>query len=234
MRQLTRLKTSCLPLSCPDDRRSPPDTGQRLRPEVALPDPAVVELNPRSIRRINGALVSRVDPDPAVRCSHIGPRTVGVSGLGHKVQVLSVLGDEGRSAYITITAILDAPVSASEVDRLCRSAAGERGDSTNNNKWQPSHRDHSIATRLDWLNCVKTGSAFILKSLRAPVLLAWRIRASSPRMTLTDQRFTGGPFRDHKILTPWFVPGVLTQVLDRDARQVPENWFRLFRIILTS
>jgi hypothetical protein len=142
MCHLIGLKTSYLPLSCPDDRRSSPDTGQRLRPEVSLPDPAVVELNPHSVRRIDGALVARVDPDPAVRCSYIGPRTVRVSGLSHKVQVLSVLGDEGWSANIPITAILDTPVSASEVDRLRRGAAGKRGDSTNNtnNKRQISHR----------------------------------------------------------------------------------------------
>jgi hypothetical protein len=112
----------------------PPDTGPRRRPEVSLPDPAVVELNPYSIRRIDSALVARVDPDPAVRRSHIGPGAVGLSGLGHQIQLITVLGDKGWSAQITVTAILDAPVSASQVDRLRRGAAGERGGDSANNK----------------------------------------------------------------------------------------------------
>ena len=62
-------------LSCTDDRGSPPDDARRWRSEISLPDPAVVELNPHTIGRIHGALVSRVDPDPAVRRSQIGPRT---------------------------------------------------------------------------------------------------------------------------------------------------------------
>src|ERR1700761_9406240 len=97
--------------------RSPPDAGRRWRrPEVSLPDPAVVELNPHSVGRIDGALVTRVDPDPAGRRSHIWPGAEGFSGLSDEVQLIPVLGDEGWSAQITIAAILDAPVSASEVD----------------------------------------------------------------------------------------------------------------------
>jgi hypothetical protein len=79
---------------------SPPGTGRRRRrrPEVPLPDPAVVELNPHSVRRIDGALVTCVDPDPAGRRSQIGPSAKGFSGFGHKVQLVPVLGDEGWSA----------------------------------------------------------------------------------------------------------------------------------------
>jgi hypothetical protein len=94
---LAKLKTSYLSLSCPNNPGSPPDTARRW-PEVALPDPTVVELNPHSVGRIDGALVSRVDPDPAVRRSQIGPRTVRFSGLSHKIHVIPVLGDEGWSA----------------------------------------------------------------------------------------------------------------------------------------
>src|ERR1700760_522973 len=97
--------------------RSPPGTGRRRRrPEVSLPDPAVVELNPHSVGRIDGALVTRVDPDPAGRRSPIGPGAEGFSGFGHKVQLIPVLGDEGWSAHITSATILDAPVIAGEVD----------------------------------------------------------------------------------------------------------------------
>jgi len=66
---LDQAQTSYLVQTTGDFRQTPGRGGGRSLAAT----PCRRQLNPYSIGRIDRALVARVDPDPAVRRSHIGP-----------------------------------------------------------------------------------------------------------------------------------------------------------------
>jgi len=75
-----------------------PMYGWRRWTQIARPDRSVVELDDHAIRRIDGALVPGVDPDPRRRRKQVRPCPGGLTGFVEKIEVGSVLGDECGTA----------------------------------------------------------------------------------------------------------------------------------------
>src|ERR1700675_346146 len=96
------LSAACL-ASGPPNLITAPKYGRRWRrrrrwSQIAHPDRSVVELDGHAIRRIDGALVPGVDPDPRRRRKQVRPCAGGLTGFVEKIEVGSVLGDESGTA----------------------------------------------------------------------------------------------------------------------------------------
>ena len=61
-------------------------------------DRSVIELDGHTIRRIDGALVPGVDPDPRRRRKPVRPCACGLTDFVEKIEVRSVLGRKKRNA----------------------------------------------------------------------------------------------------------------------------------------
>src|SRR6478609_4324857 len=92
-----------------------PKHGRRWA-QIPRPDRSVVEMDGQAIRRIDGALVPGVDPDPRCRCKPVRPCAGGLTDFVEKIDVGSVLGDESGTADASRLTHLDAPICAGQID----------------------------------------------------------------------------------------------------------------------
>src|SRR6202022_4122822 len=81
---------------------------RRRRSQITLPDRTVIELNDHTVRRIDGALVPSIDPNPCCRREPIGPCAGRFAGLAQEIQIGPVLGDIGWITHKTAATGLNA------------------------------------------------------------------------------------------------------------------------------
>ena len=133
--------TRHLPLTVPANGR------RRWRQQYfrsPLPDRSVIELNGDGVRRVDGAEIIALDPDPGCRCEPIRPTAGGLTGFVQEVEFGPILGDEGGIADETAAACLDAPVRPGQIDGLRRCRRCENGGHGTNGQ---CNRFHKITPR---------------------------------------------------------------------------------------